>query len=74
MDRVECLDLVARSIYHTHWARQEANPDLQSTLPSFDNASDEVREWVRQQAESVVAALEAAGALRLSALRMVRRA
>ena len=46
------IETVAMAIYSTHW---------RAPSPTWDEASEEVRDWVRKQALSAMNALRAAG-------------
>lgn len=56
-DRVE---RVAHAIYMTHWQPSDENPRAQDHRfpPTWENASESVREWVRAQAVSAIAAAD----------------
>jgi hypothetical protein len=52
MTLAQLIERVARTIYETHW---------RSPSPSWEQTSDEVREWVRAQALSAINELREAG-------------
>jgi hypothetical protein len=49
----EIIERMARAIYMTHWKEPEFG---KLGAPTWENASREVREWVRAQARSAYAA------------------
>src|SRR3954470_14500974 len=54
------VDQLARAIYMTHW--KPADPDSgRPGAPVWENASNNVREWVTAQAEAAIAAAGNAG-------------
>lgn len=54
------IDQLARAIYMTHW--KPADPDSgRAGPPVWENASNNVREWVTAQAEAVMAVIPRAG-------------
>lgn len=51
MDKFDrCIDVLARELYSTHWKQ---NPTTGRFPPIWENASKEVKEYVRKQAQSV---------------------
>ena len=52
---IDDIEAVARAIYETHWRRP---------APRWDEASDDVRDWVRKQALSAINALRGRLAIR----------
>jgi|GraSoiStandDraft_46_1057282.scaffolds.fasta_scaffold365520_3 hypothetical protein len=45
----ELIEQVARAIYRTHW---------RAPTPVWENASEDVRNWVRKQAQSAIEAMQ----------------
>lgn len=43
------IEAIARRIYYTHW---------REPMPPWENASENVRDWVRKQAESAISEIE----------------
>lgn len=52
-------DTVARAIYTTHWKAPDPETG-RAGAPVWENVSAAVREWVLAQADSAIAALNAA--------------
>jgi hypothetical protein len=51
VSRLDTVEIVARAIYGAHW---------KSSAPRWEQASTQVREWVRVQARAAIAALRVA--------------